>query len=189
MSWTPDQLLKHPKVNDLLGVNIKSQEQATEKPKDKPETLSAPAQDPATIHSTPSQNEIRFVVVGDPMGKPRMTQRDVWKKRPVVLRYHDYCDRIKEAAPNRVLTVDVYAVDVIAFIAVPQSWSKKKQAAHVGQMHRAKPDWDNIGKAICDALFKEDSGIADGRTRKFWCREGEQRTEVTVRFFEKSSSS
>ena len=111
-----------------------------------------------------------------------MTQRDVWKKRPVVLRYHDYCDRIKEAAPNLVLTADVYAVDVMAFIAMPKSWSQKKKAAHVGQMHRAKPDWDNIGKAICDALFREDSGIADGRTRKFWCPEGEQRTEVKVSF-------
>jgi len=168
MSWTPDQLLRHPKVNNLLGVNIKSQEQATEITK--------------VIEKTSPTGEIAFVVIGDPMGKPRMTQRDVWKKRDVVLRYRDYCDRIIEAAPTVVLTADVYDVAVTAYLAMAASWSQKKKAAHVGQMHRAKPDWDNIGKAVCDALFKDDSGIAVGSVRKFWCAEGEQRTEVKVLF-------
>lgn len=112
-----------------------------------------------------------------------MTQRDRWKERPVVLRYHDYCDRIKEAVPTKVLTADVYAIEVRAYIAMPASWSKKKKAEHDGRIHRAKPDWDNIGKAVCDALFKEDSMIADGRCQKFWCPEGAQRTEVKVWFY------
>lgn len=114
------------------------------------------------------------------MGKPRMTQRDVWKKRPVVLRYHDYCDRIREAAPNLISKVDVYAIDVKAYIAMPESWPKKKKEHLCGFPCRQKPDWDNIGKAVCDALFKEDSAIADGRTRKFWCRPDDQRTEVKL---------
>jgi Holliday junction resolvase RusA-like endonuclease len=166
MSWTPEQLLRHQKVNSLLGVNIKPQAQTT-----------------AKAEVTEQPGEVFFVVVGDPMGKPRMTQRDVWNKRPVVLRYHDYKDRIKEATPNKVLTADVYGIDVVAHIAMPASWSKKKKAAHAGKICRSKPDWDNIGKAVCDTLFEEDSGIADGRTRKFWCREGEQRTEIKVFFF------
>lgn len=169
MSWTPEQLLKHPKLKNLLGVNIKSQAQATEFPK--------------VTEKVTNTGKLSFTVIGDPMGKPRMTQRDVWKKRPVVLRYRDYCDRIREAAPNAVSTADVYAVDVKAFIAMPASWSNKKKEAHCDQIHRAKPDWDNIGKAVCDALFKEDSGISDGRTRKYWCRESEQCTVVTVYFF------
>lgn len=172
MSWTPDQLLKHPNAKKLLGVNIKTQVQATEITK--------------VSEKVTNTGKLSFVVIGDPMGKPRMTQRDVWKKRPVVLRYRDYCDRIREAAPNAVSKVDVYGIDVKAFIAMPKSWSKKKQEAHLGQIHRAKPDWDNIGKAVCDALLKEDSGIADGRTRKYWCREGEQCTEVIVYFFQNS---
>lgn len=127
--------------------------------------------------------KLSFIVVGDPMGKPRMTQRDVWMKRPAVLRYRDYCDRIREAAPNTLAKADVYGIDVIAYLAMPASWSKKKKADYEGQIHRAKPDWDNIGKAVCDALLKEDSGICDGRTRKYWCREGDQCTEVKVYFF------
>jgi Holliday junction resolvase RusA-like endonuclease len=51
------------------------------------------------------------------------------------------------------------------------------------QICRSKPDWDNIGKAVCDALFKEDSGIADGRVQKFWCRAGQEMTTVHVLYF------
>ncbi len=173
MSWTPEQLRSHLTREKRAPVNIKSQDQTTEK-----SGLSA--------KDIPEEGEINFLVIGDPMGKPRMTQRDRWKKRPVVLRYHDYCDRIREAAPTLVDHVDVYAVDVIAHMPMPASWPKKKKAAMDGQMCRGKPDWDNIGKAVCDALFEEDSGIADGRTRKFWCLDGEQCTEVHMWFYRKA---
>lgn len=168
MSWSIEQLLGHKKVKNLLGVNPKSQVQATENTKvnQKPATRAA----------------LSFIVVGDPMGKPRMTQRDVWKKRPVVLRYRDFCDRIREATPNRVFEADVYAIDIVAYIAMPDSWSEKKKKEHDDRMHRTKPDWDNIGKAICDAIFKDDSIIGSGRCRKYWCRDGQQRTEIKVSF-------
>lgn len=170
MSWTPEQLLKHEKVNSLLGVNIKPEPPAPVK--------SAP---PQVIEPEGGETGlITFTVIGEPMGKPRMTQRDRWKKRPVVERYHDYCDRIKEAAPNKTLTADVYGISVKAYITMPKSWPKKKRLALDGKMCRSKPDWDNIGKAVCDALFKEDSMIADGRTRKFWCWDGHARTEVEL---------
>jgi len=173
MGWTPEQLLSHQKVNSLLGVNIKPEASKIEK-----STLPQPAQDPPKTLAASSQvveptadksGLITFAVMGPPMGKPRMTQRDTWKKRPVVLRYHDYKDRIKEAVPNRALQVDVYAVDVKAYIAMPASWPKKKKTELAGLPCRQKPDWDNIGKAVCDALFTEDSALSDGRTRKFWC--------------------
>lgn len=170
MSWTQEQFNAHQGRQKPGSVNIKSQYQATEK----------------SGLSGNSDGNLTFIVIGDPMGKPRMTQRDRWMQRPAVLRYRDYCDRIKEAAPNRVNELDVYAVDVVAYIAMPASWSKKKKSAQDDQMCRGKPDWDNIGKAVCDALFKEDSGIADGRTRKFWCLEGNQCTQITLWFLKKA---
>lgn len=112
------------------------------------------------------------------MGKPRMTQRDTWKKRPCVVQYRLYCDKIREAAGP--IPENPLAVHIKAFISTSASWSKKKKLAMVGQRHRLKPDWDNIGKAICDALFEEDSCIAVGLTEKFWCAEGQDRTEVCV---------
>jgi Holliday junction resolvase RusA-like endonuclease len=185
MGWTQaqleKQLAKHPKVNSLVGVNIKSKEQATENVKVEPKYCSPPLS--SDVPEPEGAKTTEFTSVGDPMGKPRMTQRDRWMKRDVVLRYRDYCDRLREAAPNGLQTADVYAVDVIAYIAMPESWSKKKKAEMLGSLHRQKPDWDNIGKAVCDALWEDDSMIGDGRTRKFWCNEGEQRTVVRARHF------
>lgn len=112
------------------------------------------------------------------MGKPRMTQRDRWQKRPCVLRYREYCDKIRAEAGE--IPPDPLAVHIKAYLPMAASWSKKKKAQMLGQRQRLKPDWDNIGKAICDALFDEDSCIAVGIAEKFWCNEGEQRTEVTV---------
>ena len=51
------------------------------------------------------------------------------------------------------------------------------------------PDWDNIGKAVCDALWPDkgyhaermgtsgDAGIHAGSVEKYWCKEGRQRIE------------
>lgn len=129
-----------------------------------------------------AKDELFFIVQGEPMGKPRMTQRDKWQKRPCVLRYRAYCDKIRAEAGT--IPPNPLAVHIRAYIPVSASWSKKKKAEHIGKRQRLKPDWDNIGKAICDALFDEDSCIAVGLTEKFWCEEGKQRTEVIVIYAE-----
>ena len=49
---------------------------------------------------------------------------------------------------------------------MPESWSAKKKQAMAGLLHRTKPDRDNIDKAICDALWKDDQCIAIGRQEK-----------------------
>lgn len=126
----------------------------------------------------PKSTELFFTVPGEPMGKPRQTQQDKWKKRPCVLRYREYCDRIRAAAGP--IPLNPLAVHIRAHLPMSTSWSKKKKAAMLGQRHQQKPDWDNVGKAICDALFEEDSCIAVGITEKFWCAEGRERTDVTV---------
>lgn len=54
----------------------------------------------------------------------------------------------------------------------PQSWSKKKAAAHVGRYHTQKPDMDNLEKAVMDALngiaYLDDKQVADKVARKVW---------------------
>jgi len=183
MAWSLDQLLGHPKRKSLLSVNTKLQS-ATTKKVDK---ISAQA---ATIPDAdiPADGQVTFTAPGQPFGKPRMTQRDVWQKRPCVLVYRDYCDRLRAAAPAYLGQVDCYAILVCAFLSVPPSWSAKKKAAALGQGHRVKPDHDNILKAVNDALFKQDSKLWDGHCIKRWCAEGQERTEVTLRFDRKTSS-
>jgi len=127
-----------------------------------------------------------FVVPGAPMGKPRMTQRDQWKKRPAVLRYREYCDRIRAAAKLNP-KLDIFAIEVIAFIAMPESWSKKKRAKMDMRLMRQRPDWDNIGKSVCDALFEEDSVLGGGMVWKFWCQPGKEHTQVCVLYFHESN--
>ena len=102
-----------------------------------------------------------------PVSKPRQTQRDRWKKRPVVLRYHAYKDELRL---RRVKLPECHHVTFI--LPMPPSWSKKKQEALYGQPHRQRPDADNLLKGLWDALYEEDSHIWDCRVTKIWGTEG-----------------
>ena len=61
-----------------------------------------------------------------PVAKPRMTRSDRWKKRPVVLKYWQFKDALKEKAEqkNWNLSKDI---TIYFSIAMPKSWSKKKE--------------------------------------------------------------
>ena len=102
-----------------------------------------------------------------PLGKPRMTQRDRWKKRPVVERYHEYADRLREEADKQNFLLGE-KVEINFFIPVPKSWSKKKKSANLGRPHKQRPDLDNLIKAVQDILMKEDSTIWKITAVKRW---------------------
>jgi Holliday junction resolvase RusA-like endonuclease len=63
------------------------------------------------------------------------------------------------------------AVDIVATLPIPKSWSRAKQAHALGGYIKptAKPDFDNLGKAI-DGLngivWRDDALIVDARIRK-----------------------
>jgi Holliday junction resolvase RusA-like endonuclease len=120
-----------------------------------------------------------------PMGKPRMTRRDSWAKRPCVVRYWTFKDALQATLELNTDVLDaisdglIYRVDWIAYFPVSKSWTKKKKAQHYGQIHQQKPDRDNVDKAILDALFKDDSIISDGRLSKRWDDGAGPRIEIT----------
>jgi Holliday junction resolvase RusA-like endonuclease len=103
-----------------------------------------------------------------PMSKPRMTKRDRWAKRPVVLKYFAYRDLVKEIG----VALPECNYHVIFVLPIPASWSKKKKAEHKGQPHRQRPDKDNLEKGLLDAVFEEDSVVWDGRVSKIWGETG-----------------
>jgi Holliday junction resolvase RusA-like endonuclease len=109
---------------------------------------------------------MKITVKIDPIGKPRMTRQDKWKQRPCVMRYRSFADNIRAQVGK--VPDNAECVSWVAFINMPKSWSQKKKDAMRGQLHRQKPDRDNIDKAILDALFKDDSGIAAGTLCKRW---------------------
>ena len=57
-----------------------------------------------------------------PYPKPRMTQSDKWKKRPVVVKYWNWKSSLQKYGIN----FDSGQVDVIFFVPMPKSWTKKK---------------------------------------------------------------
>lgn len=104
-----------------------------------------------------------------PMGKPRMTRRDVWKQRDVVMRYRDYCDALRMTMPEYVLPG---RLTVIFYLPMPKSWSRKAAAVRDGTPHTAKPDIDNLAKGFMDAWKQEDKHVYALNAQKYWAYEG-----------------
>lgn len=100
-----------------------------------------------------------------PMGAPRQTQRDKWKKRPVIERYHSYRDVLRLMTVGYELPNFLNATFTIPF---PASYSKKKRDALRDQPHDQKPDIDNLCKAVMDALKNEDKNIHSLNVTKVW---------------------
>ncbi|VVT52223.1 Phage Holliday junction resolvase [Kosakonia radicincitans] len=104
-----------------------------------------------------------------PMGKPRMTRADKWKKRPEVMRYRAFCDEVRIWG----VVLPVAGAHVTFVLPMPTSWSKKKRAEMNGKPHQTKPDKDNLEKALLDALFESDAHIWDSRVTKLWGESGQ----------------
>jgi len=123
----------------------------------------------------------RFSVPGPPPGKPRMTRRDRWDRRPSVVRYREWCDAVRRVAGKIPPAETVTDCSWSAWFAPPKSWSRRRAQAALGCPHRGRPDRDNIDKALLDALWpKGDSAIARGTIEKRW---GEpSRLDVTICF-------
>ena len=103
-----------------------------------------------------------------PVPKPRMTQRDKWAKRPAVLRYRAFADEVR--AHGVIIPED--GATVVFTLPMPKSWSKKKRAAMQGKAHTQTPDWDNLAKALCDAVHGDDSHLHTVAVRKVWGQQG-----------------
>jgi Holliday junction resolvase RusA-like endonuclease len=114
--------------------------------------------------------EVKFDVV--PMGKPRMTQSDKWKKRPATDRYWELKNKLKQIAKDNDFVIPDSNYHMIFNIPMPDSWSKKKKIEFNEKPHKQKPDKDNLEKAVLDSLCEEDSYIWDGRVSKYWAYKG-----------------
>jgi Holliday junction resolvase RusA-like endonuclease len=94
-----------------------------------------------------------------------MTQRDKWAKRPCVLRYRAFKDKVRlyrVALPQ--------PCRVVFRMEMPKSWDEPMRRVLDGQPHRCKPDLDNLVKALGDAVHSEDSHLWNIRAEKRWAR-------------------
>lgn len=110
----------------------------------------------------------------DPIGKPRQTQSDKWKKRPAVMKYRAFADELRLMASK--VNWDIPAQLSIVFLMPFTKTilkSKKKTEAMLLSPHIVKPDLDNMVKAVQDVMAKNDSHIWSYQDiRKIWYYRG-----------------
>ncbi len=107
-----------------------------------------------------------------PVAKPRMSRRDKFLNPPrecvsQYRRFANTCRLYKVKLPFS-------GVHVTFILPMPDSWSEKKKKLFDGKPHqlKRKNDWDNLGKALSDAIYGEDSMIWDIHVTKRWGRSG-----------------
>lgn len=121
---------------------------------------------------------IAFVVPGTPVGKgrPKFARRGNFVSTYTPEKTASYENLVKvkaeEAMQGQQLFEGAVSIEIALFVTPPASWSQKKQrAALAGEIYpTTKPDWDNCGKGICDAIneivFKDDKQVVDARVTK-----------------------
>jgi Holliday junction resolvase RusA-like endonuclease len=102
-----------------------------------------------------------------PVPKPRMSQRDRFRKRPAVLRYRAYADALRAAGVQL-----PHACICVCYLPMPTSWSVQHRRQRNGTAHRVRPDASNLLKAIEDACCANDARLDDSRSIKRWATRG-----------------
>lgn len=100
-----------------------------------------------------------------PIGKPRMTRADRWKKRLCVLEYWRFKDEINLKRKGFELG---NRFSVLFCVPFPKSYSKEKCQMLFLKPHDQKPDVDNMVKAVMDSLHKKDKEVSFVKARKIW---------------------
>ena len=123
---------------------------------------------------------IQFTIPGPPTGKgrPRATASGGYARMYTPTKTVSYEEKVvafylesNGHVPMIEKDVPVYA-DIIAFFKMPKSWSKTKLNKMVGTPCLKAPDFDNIGKIICDALngvaYHDDKQVYQAHISKYW---------------------
>lgn len=122
--------------------------------------------------------KIRFTVRGDPFGKQRprhtkgghtYTPNETREHEQLIAWAYRQQYRNFRFSPKTYIDIRVFA-----YIGIPKSASKATRERMIsGEIRPAvKPDWDNIGKLVADALngvaYDDDKCIVDAMVRNFY---------------------
>ena len=99
-----------------------------------------------------------------PIPKPRMTRSDKWKKRKCTTEYWKYKDELAK------YDIDLSSgiLNIIFFLKMPDSWSKKKKRENNLKPHNQTPDLDNLIKSVLDCVLNQDNFIYRIKAEKLW---------------------
>lgn len=133
---------------------------------------------------------VSFVIPGEPKSKlrHRTTKQGFTYNPKQNIEYENwikqcYCIKHKQ----KMLTGQIRA-EIIAYLAIPESTSKKKRKEMLEGKIRPtkKPDTDNIAKIVLDSLntiaFDDDKQVVDLRVEKYYSEE--PRVEVVLKEIE-----
>lgn len=130
--------------------------------------------------------ELSFVVIGKPIGKARArtVRRGNFIHSYTPQKTVDYENLIRSAfidkyPDHKPIEDKPITLEICAYFELPASYSKKlKQelAEKTFLPNIKKPDWDNVGKTVGDALngiaWKDDSLIVNAKVAKLYYNEG-----------------
>lgn len=137
---------------------------------------------------------IQFTIPGAPVGKARARSRVVNTKSGQSFVSH-YTPKETTSYENLVKlafrlihagppTDQPVTLQVIAWFPIPGSWSQKKRNSAEHIPCTVKPDWDNVGKIISDALneiaWLDDKQIHVASVQKFYSLN--PRTDVVIQY-------
>lgn len=125
---------------------------------------------------------VEFTVMGEPMGKQRPKasrghNRSVIMRTPKQTVLYENLVKLtyrQEVGQVRFSDDAMLKVSIRSFCEISKSASKKKRALMAEGLIRPtkRPDWDNVGKIICDSLdgiaYKEDKQIVSGSVDMYY---------------------
>lgn len=129
----------------------------------------------------------KFVVPGKPLGKqrPRVLKNGITYTPQQTVNYEAFVKKLYWDKYHQEKPFDgPVRLRIMAFLPVPESASQAKKAAMLRNDIRPtkRPDWDNIGKIITDALnglaYSDDKQIVSCLVEKYYS--GIPRVEVEI---------
>lgn len=129
---------------------------------------------------------IHLTIPGRPMAKqrPRVLRNGITYTPKETMNYETLVKQLYITEHFRVRLQGPIKVTITAYIPIPKNVSKKKRQLMIDGIIRPekRPDWDNIGKIITDALnqvaYEDDKQIVDARVTKMYSEE--PRVEVEL---------
>ena len=136
----------------------------------------------------PMEVKYKIYIYGDPRGKgrPRFTMKGHAFTDAKTAEYERNVKKVWKSSGCECLAEQPTTIIINAFFRVPSSLSKKKREALFGQPHLHKPDADNIGKILLDALnglaYADDKQINTLLVNKKYVDsdDDEPRVEITI---------
>lgn len=106
------------------------------------------------MRSWPASAQL-FRIEIEPMGAVRMTRKGKWVSE-AAQRYLTYKDKIGWDIRTQMCELEttkkLVVVNVIFYMPIPNSWTKKQKTEAPGEYHTSKPDIDNLVKGLFDAV-------------------------------------